>query len=1037
MNLREFQGKYQLSNTDLETFFDCSLSTIVKWKAGRVQMPGHVRKLIVCADLIARGDSKTLVKICALKEIPSAAHDDDQCNLLWNYLTHIAESKSNVMVMQWRPDTTVMRVSPNFEEKLKVPAGFLCGRRWLGFISDHSATQAILPEVSGLIRSGGTMAGSRSFRSLDGNRFQVDSIDFAIRDNTGGISIILSMLIDRTSEEEAIRSNFVFIETLDLLLASTSTLQIIAAANGEILGESAASKQFRTSINLDSKTSIFDLFESPKGADFKSLLTDASRQRISYKGRLLLPDGKSTNVLNRFHATLTRFRWMGDSALLVEYAPDEAAGRAPSAASEVLRQRMAIEGALVLNPSVNSRSAPSFETDNSLNALLGQIAKRFHATRAYIFQTDVTGDYLSNTHEWCSPEVSPQIDGLQNAPFSATPWWRDRLRKNQPVVIPSVANMPPEAFNEKKILVAQDIMALVAVPLIRNERLAGFLGLDFGEEFSEPPDTLLDELNATSAIVTGSLAELEETTRSKMEFNQLQGFLNIAGVAWFDWDVTSGQIYFSPQTGRLVGLEVESHTVMGDGLKWWIDQLHPDDRPLVKRRVENFLTARRDFSAMSYRLKVDGQTFNKFIEYDIPTRFDVDGSIAAVRGYLINLDTISSLYAGTDPETGNQKSVLSLAHATLGRLLDELKPITHAARCMSGRLRSFCSADPDFTNQITNPMDICSRLQDLVWLTDFVYNPEQITWERFTLDTIEAGIKQKANDAANTHPARWSITTEGYIPSLLSGDTGKIIAVAHSAIEYAGKLTQGQGVETTLSAKTISTTHVNIQISIKAAGTNHFDLSPAATALQSSASATDTDIQLIYAAERLRILGGNCKTTSYADGGQGILIEIPAKVEQWDASNRSLLNGDQTIRLLIVDDHAASVQTTIEIVENTDPAIDCIWARNGREALQWCGRNQPTFILLDLNMPIMDGLNFLDLYNSDEFTGHRAAGGVIVASAYIDGKALRSMARHNVLRSFTKPYSIEELARFLRQSVTSDPRLELVDSAANKGGANV
>jgi len=45
-------------------------------------------------------------------------------------------------------------------------------------------------------------------------------------------------------------------------------------------------------------------------------------------------------------------------------------------------------------------------------------------------------------------------------------------------------------------------------------------------------------------------------------------------------------------------------------------------------------------------------------------------------------------------------------------------------------------------------------------------------------------------------------------------------------------------------------------------------------------------------------------------------------------------------------------------------------ARNGEEALSLCELEQPNLILLDLNMPKMNGLEFLSLLKSDENLRH-------------------------------------------------------------------
>lgn len=62
------------------------------------------------------------------------------------------------------------------------------------------------------------------------------------------------------------------------------------------------------------------------------------------------------------------------------------------------------------------------------------------------------------------------------------------------------------------------------------------------------------------------------------------------------------------------------------------------------------------------------------------------------------------------------------------------------------------------------------------------------------------------------------------------------------------------------------------------------------------------------------------------------------------------------IRLLIADDNAATRAATIALLE-ASPFRAAIWeARNGEEAIQLAASAQPDVILMDVQMPVLDGI---------------------------------------------------------------------------------
>ena len=62
------------------------------------------------------------------------------------------------------------------------------------------------------------------------------------------------------------------------------------------------------------------------------------------------------------------------------------------------------------------------------------------------------------------------------------------------------------------------------------------------------------------------------------------------------------------------------------------------------------------------------------------------------------------------------------------------------------------------------------------------------------------------------------------------------------------------------------------------------------------------------------------------------------------------------VRVLVVDDHGV-VRTGIGMYLGTDPGIEVIGeGRNGQEALELARRLKPDVVLMDLSMPVMDGV---------------------------------------------------------------------------------
>ena len=69
--------------------------------------------------------------------------------------------------------------------------------------------------------------------------------------------------------------------------------------------------------------------------------------------------------------------------------------------------------------------------------------------------------------------------------------------------------------------------------------------------------------------------------------------------------------------------------------------------------------------------------------------------------------------------------------------------------------------------------------------------------------------------------------------------------------------------------------------------------------------------------------------------------------------------------IFLVDDDPIQNMLTSKLIETADATTEYRVFQNGEEAIQAIdAKSRPEIILLDINMPIMDGWEFLDAYSS-------------------------------------------------------------------------
>ncbi|MEO8286395.1 MAG: HD domain-containing phosphohydrolase [Chloroflexota bacterium] len=148
-------------------------------------------------------------------------------------------------------------------------------------------------------------------------------------------------------------------------------------------------------------------------------------------------------------------------------------------AEEALRYQIEFER-LVMAISTNFINLDPADIDDGIRQALHAVATFAGVDRSYVFlRTDAWSTTFNCSYEWSVGGIVPLMGVAQNMPSTSLPWLFNRLQNGELVHLPDVGALPFEAAAEKAFYSSLSNKSVIAVPMIYNKALVGFLGFDF------------------------------------------------------------------------------------------------------------------------------------------------------------------------------------------------------------------------------------------------------------------------------------------------------------------------------------------------------------------------------------------------------------------------------------------------------------------------------------------------------------------------------------------------------------------------------
>jgi PAS domain S-box-containing protein len=190
---------------------------------------------------------------------------------------------------------------------------------------------------------------------------------------------------------------------------------------------------------------------------------------------------------------------------------------------------------------------------------------------------------------------------------------------------------------------------------------------------------------------------------------------------------------------------------------------------------------------------------------------------------------------------------------------------------------------------------------------------------------------------------------------------------------------------------------------------------------QEAGTKEGTGIGLVVTKQLVELMGGAIGVESTVGVGSEFWIELVGDVIPQLAAGNTLptevalhAHGNTAQRtLLYVEDNPANLMLVEQIIED-HPHVTMLSARDGKQGIALAGTHFPDVILMDINLPGLNGFQTLKLLREDQLTAHIP---VLAISANAMPSDIENGLEAGFFRYLTKPIKVNEFMNALNDAL--------------------